>query len=111
IAKSRCSAGKYKCASKLTTCLLKYYKQAFVRGNAVDEDGLARCRANFSNPTTGRGCIERLDAKLDDCPTVGDGPTLRAKVEAHVLDVIDRLVPSGSTSRNRCGGEKMLCFS
>ncbi len=75
--------------AKLKSCFLKYYKQAFSRGVAVDETNLARCRASFSNPATGRGCIEKLDSKDDDCQTFGDGPALRAKVEAHVLDVLN----------------------
>jgi hypothetical protein len=70
----------------------------------------AKCRVKFSNLSTQRGCIDKLDLKNDGCSTLGDGPALRAKVEVHVRDVLDRLVPGGGSPRSRCAAEKVKCF-
>ncbi len=110
LAESRCDSGKYKCVLTLKSCLLECHKKALTRGVGVDGPCLQKCRVKFSSPATGRGCIDKLELKNDECSTLGDGPALRAKVEVHVLDVVARLVPGGGAPRSRCAAEKVKCF-
>src|ERR1043165_4253065 len=88
LTESKCDSGKYLCVAKLESCLLACYRTAFSRGKPADGPCLERCREKFSSPSTGFGCIDKLDLKNDGCSTLGDGPALRANVDVHMADLL-----------------------
>ena len=96
-AASGCKAGKAKCVTKMKSCLLGCYGKAFKGGTPVDPACVEKCRTGFlANPATGKGCMEKLDAKNANCgATIGDAAVVRSKVDAHVAELVAALNPAG----------------
>ncbi len=109
-----CEAGKAKCVTKMGSCLLGCYDKAVGGGAAPDPACVAKCRNGFlsdSNPgpTTGKGCVEKLEAKGGCGASAGDGPVLKSKVEARAADIYRALDPSLGSLANKCTAGKMKC--
>jgi len=100
---SGCLASKIKCVIKKKACLLGLYK----KGLTLDPAKVEKCKAGFSNPTTGKGCFDKADTKNAACPALGDGPATAAKIDAHVDDVIAEIYPNGTV--NKCQAGKLGC--
>lgn len=110
-AASGCKAGKAKCVTKMKSCMLGCYGKAFKAGTAVDSACLDKCRTGFlADPATGKGCMEKLDAKNANCgATVGDAAVVRSKIEAHVNELVSTLNPAGGNPANGCLAGKSKC--
>ncbi|MCC6765738.1 MAG: hypothetical protein IT293_13860, partial [Deltaproteobacteria bacterium] len=110
---SGCKAGKAKCVTKMKSCLLGCYGKAFGKGTPVDVACVDKCRTGFlADPATGKGCMEKLDTKNDNCgATIGDAAVVRSKVEAHVAELAATLNPAGGNPLNKCLSGKTKCVS
>lgn len=111
---SGCHAGKAKCVIKMKSCLLGCYGKAIKGGVAADPACLEKCRTGFlANPATGKGCMEKLNAKNAGCSntTLAEVAVMRSKVDAHVADLISQLNPAGGTPANGCTAGKIKCVS
>jgi len=100
---SGCLGSKIKCVIKKKACLLGLYK----KGLTLDPAKVEKCKAGFSNPATGKGCFDKADAKNAGCLTLGDGPAIEAKIDAHVDDVVAEIYPGGAFAK--CQGGKIGC--
>jgi hypothetical protein len=114
---SGCKAAKAKCVSKMKSCLLGCYNKSIGKGLALDTPCLDKCRNGFyGDPAIGKGCNEKADAKggIADCgASFGDGPVVRSKVEAHVLELSSQLNPAGTppVGGNKCAAGKNKCVN
>ncbi len=103
---SPCAAGKSKCVIKGKACLLGCYNKIIAKGGSLDSACVAKC-------TTGvEACAQKLDDK-GGCiaATVGDGPVLRSKIEAHVQEMVAALAsPSIQPAGNKCTAGKVKCL-
>lgn len=111
---SGCNAGKAKCVIKMKSCLLGCYGKAIKGGAAADPACLEKCRTGFlANPATGKGCMEKLNAKNAGCTdtTLAEIAVMRSKIDAHVADLISQLNPGGGNPANGCTAGKIKCVS
>lgn len=107
---SPCIGGKYKCIIKLKSCLLGCYSKAIKSGAPVSIACLQKCRLGFSNPLTAKGCVDKVNGKAQGCLSLSDGPVLRSKTDAHVLEVVKRVHPGGFPATSPCVAGKLKCF-
>lgn len=110
---SGCNAGKAKCVIKMKSCLLGCWGKAIKAGTAADTACLNKCRDGFlANPGTGKGCMEKLNAKNANCSntTPEEVAVMRAKIDAHVEDLISQMKPGGNVA-NGCTAGKVKCVT
>ena len=108
---ARCSAAKIQCASSREAALLLCHAKAEGRGSAVDPACVARVETKFSDPISGRGCMEKAEAR-PPCATTGDTSALASMVDDFVGGVVGALDPQFPTPvLDRCGAGKKKCVA
>ncbi len=116
---SACLAGKAKCVTKTTSCLLGCYNKVVGKGLTVSPGSdacITKCRDGFlPNTPIDKSCWEKLDIKNAGCDvdSMGDAMAaiVRSKIEARAYDVYSAMVPSGATITNKCAAGKIKCSS
>lgn len=103
---NKCLAGKIKCVIKKKACILGLFKKSF----NVDTVAIAKCMTKFEAdpPIPGKGCFAKLEAK-GNCLTQDDAGVIEAKVDAHVMDLIEEINPTGAGGTNKCSNGKVGC--
>lgn len=107
-----CQSGKAKCVIKMKSCMLGCWNKVIGKGGSIDNACLDKCRNGFfGDPAAGKGCIEKLEGKNGVAcnPGLGEGPVLRSKVQAHVLDLVSQLAPALPPAGNKCAAGKTKC--
>ncbi len=108
-ATAKCSAAKIKCANGKATALLKCHNKAEGKNLPVDPACISKAELKFSDPVTGKGCMEKAESK-PPCSTTGDAGAIEAKIDAFVLDVVTELDPGYPTPvLNKCSAGKKKC--
>ena len=66
-----CAAGQFKCATNLQKGLLGCDNKGIKGGLPVDSLCIAKVLAKFTDPSTGKGCMEKLEAVGKACTLTG----------------------------------------
>jgi hypothetical protein len=109
-----CHASKAKCVIKMKSCLLGCWGKAIKGGIAPDPACLEKCRTGFlANPATGKGCMEKANLKNAGCSNLdlSQVALMRAKIDAHVTDLVGLLKPGNVNVINGCTAGKVKCVS
>ncbi len=112
---NQCLAGKIKCVTRHTSCLLGCYAKAAKGGLALDvatDACLVKCRAKFDGGTKGpaASCFGKLEAK-GGCLHDLDSAALGVKTEGFVLNAVAKLDAAPLDDPSTCRSGKLKCVS
>ena len=104
---NKCLAGKIKCVIKKKACILGLFRKSF----DLDTVAVSKCMTKFEAdpPIPGKGCFAKLEAK-GNCLTTDDAGVIEAKVDAHIMDLIEEINPTGAGGTNKCSNGKVGCM-
>jgi hypothetical protein len=95
---SKCSAMKKQCVAKKVAGLLKCHTKAEKTGTVVSATCLQKVRDKFDGgPNPNKGCFAKLEAKYQDCVSVGDTALVEAMADDFVNLIICQLDPPAGT--------------
>src|SRR5262249_14927932 len=108
---AKCSAAKIQCATAKAAAFLGCHNKAESKNVPVDQGCLSKASLKFSDPGTGKGCMEKAESK-PPCLTTDDASAIEAKVDAFVLDVVTELDPAYPVPvENKCSAKKKKCVA
>ena len=111
VATGKCAAAKVTCAANRATGLLGCHSKAESKGVAVDPACVAKVAAKYSDPATGKGCMEKAEAK-PPCAQTGDAVCRAAAVDSFVGAVVAAVDPTyPAPVLDKCSAGKKKCVA
>ena len=111
VATGKCAQAKLTCVANFATGLLGCHAKAESKGVAVDPACVAKVTGKFSDPTTGKGCIEKAEAK-PPCVQTGEARCRAAEIDSFVGTVVTAVDPTyPAPVLDKCSAGKKKCVA